>query len=393
MMRTLYHSIKHLFTKVTAPSLKGSGWGMVCPIIILFFTLNSSLLTLTSCSSDPVSEEREVKQGAPIAFSGNMMEEEVTRAGSTPLQNTGINSFRVWAIKNMLTDYSTYQMVMPEYRVRYADNSSSATNSSGWDYILIAYPDQTPKYWDWEAKAYRFFAVTGATAVTGNNPATDGTYDSYTASLIADATNEGNTPYYSKLWFSTGNTTDYPTRLFGKPVTLQFMQPFSKVRFMLILSDPESKTYTVLEDDDFRPTDPERSIAKKASVTVTYPLKGTKTTEAFLVVANSVTQTLGSFNQRWTEADSEAHPATTENHHWETVVPATNQGSYTYKVTINGEEKSCVVPAQYMDWLPGYSYTYIFKVNAEGGVELATVRTAFTDWQDGIDKEISLYNW
>ena len=51
MMRTLYHSIKHLFTKVTAPSLKGSGWGMVCPIIILFFILHSSFLTFgRACS-------------------------------------------------------------------------------------------------------------------------------------------------------------------------------------------------------------------------------------------------------------------------------------------------------------------------------------------------------
>jgi len=350
---------------------------------------------LISCSSEQV--EPEVKQGTAIAFSANQQEEEVTRAGSTPLQNTGINSFRVWAIKNngpAAEPYSTYQTVMEEYRVRYAENSSgsSTTNSNSWDYILIAYPDQTPKYWDWEAKAYRFFAVTGAATVTGNNKV-DGTYESYTASIIADATNEGNTPYYSKLWFSTGNTTDYPTRLFGKPVQLEFMQPFSKVRFMLILSDPASKTYTVLEDDDFRPSEPEKNIAKKASVTVTYPMKGNETTEQFEVVANSVTQTLGSFNQRWTEADSEAHPATTENHHWETVIPATNQGSYTYKVTINGEEKSCVVPAQYMDWLPGYNYTYIFKVNAEGGVELATVRTSFTNWQDGIDKEIQLYNW
>lgn len=355
------------------------------------------IILLAACSGEQPNPD--MPKHTPIAFSANQQEEEVTRAGSTPLQNTGINSFRVWAIKNngpQENPYSTYQTVMEEYRVRYAANSSgsSTTNSNSWDYILIAYPDQTPKYWDWEATAYRFFAVTGAATVTGNKAnENDESYSSYTASIIADATNEGNTPYYSKLWFSTGNTTDYPTRLFGKPVQLEFMQPFSKVRFMLILSDPESKTYTVLEDDDFRPSAPEKSIAKKASVTVTYPMKDNDITEHFQVVANSVTQTLGSFNQRWTEADSEAHPATTENHHWETVIPATGQGSYTYKVTINGEEKSCVVPAQYMDWLPGYNYTYIFKVNAEGGVELATVRTSFTNWLDGIDKEIQLHNW
>ena len=236
-------------------------------LLAVFFILHSSFLTfgracsrsgklklvwlsslliaafiLTSCSSEQV--EPEVKQGTAIAFSANQQEEEVTRAGSTPLQNTGINSFRVWAIKNngpQENPYSTYQMVMPEYRVRYAANSSgsSTTNSNSWDYILIAYPDQTPKYWDLEAKAYRFFAVTGETTITGLNPAEDGTYQSYRAAFNADATNPEMTPYYSKLWFSTGNTTDYPTREFGKPVQLEFMQPFAKIRFMVILSAPD----------------------------------------------------------------------------------------------------------------------------------------------------------
>ena len=348
-----------------------------------------------ACSSNQVPEPE--KQGTAIAFSANQQEEEVTRAGSTPLQNTGINSFRVWAIKNMDDGFTTYQMVMNEYRVRYAENSSgsSTTNSNNWDYILIAYPDQTPKYWDSEAKAYRFFAVTGETTVTGEAtvpPATDGTFQSYKASFNADATNPEMTPYYSKLWFSTGNTTLYPTREFGKPVQLEFMQPFAKVRFMVILSDPSQPL--LLEKDDFRPTTPGRSIAKKADITITYPMKGSETTEQFEVVANSVTQTLGSFNQRWTETDeTSVLPATTENHYWETVIPATNQGTYTYKITVDGEEKSCIVPEQYMDWLPGYSYTYIFKVKGDGGVELATVRTSFTDWQEGVDKEIQLYNW
>ena len=381
-------NITTILRSVLLPSLTGGlGW-------VLFFTLLSSLFT--SCSQEQVSPDPEEQKPTAIAFNGSLNEEEVTRA-TTPLEDY-TTSFRVWAYKNMSETAGVYgntQMVFPGFTVRWINNSASTstTNSDGWEYILVAYPDQTPKYWDWYAKAYRFFGVTGASTVTGNNPALDGTYESYTASIIADATNEENTPYYSKLWFSTGNVTDYPTRLFGNPVQLEFMQPFSEVRFMLILSDPESKTYTVLEDDDFRPSDPEKSIAKKATVAITYPMKGSEKTETFQVVANSVTQTLGSFSQRWTETDNEAHPATIENHHWETVIPATNQGSYTYKVTINGEEKSCKVPAQYMNWLPGYRYTYIFKVNAEGGVELATVRTAFTDWQDGIDKEIQLYNW
>lgn len=372
-------------------------------LILLFFIINYSLLILTSCSSEQVPEpsgekEKPVQQPTAIAFNGNLTEEEVTRAddGSTPLQNTGINSFRVWAFKNMDNVLATYQTVIPEYYVWYEASGAgtTTTDTNNWDYILTAYPEQTPKYWDWEAKAYRFFAVTGATTVTGQKVnESDASYSSYKATFTADATNEENTPYFSKLWFSNNNAGDYPTRLFGKPVQLEFMQPFAKVRFMLTLSDPESKTYTNLEGDDFRPSDPDRSIAKKATVTVTYPLVGNETTEQFLVVPNTVTQTLGSLNQRWTEEDDEAHPATVENHHWETVIPASDQGSYTYKITVNGEEKKCVVPAQYMNWLAGYRYTYIFKVNADGGVVLETVRTAFINWKEGTDKEINLYNW
>ena len=112
-----------------------------------------------ACSSDHVTEPQKPEPlQTVIAFSANQQDEEVTRAGSTPLQNTGVTSFRVWAIKNMDDVFATYQTVMEEYRVRYAANSSgsSTTNSNSWDYILTAYPDQTPKYWDWSAKAYRF---------------------------------------------------------------------------------------------------------------------------------------------------------------------------------------------------------------------------------------------
>ena len=107
-----------------------------------------------ACSSNQVPEPQKPEPlQTVIAFSANQQDEEVTRAGSTPLQNTGVTSFRVWAFKNngpQGNPYSTYQTVMNEYRVRYADNSagSSTTNSNSCDYILIAYPDQTPKYWD-----------------------------------------------------------------------------------------------------------------------------------------------------------------------------------------------------------------------------------------------------
>jgi hypothetical protein len=342
------------------------------------------------CSSEqepPVEPKPEVKETA-IAFSGNMTEEKVTRAESTtPLNEKGVTSFRVWAFKNdgpQGNPYSTYQTVMPGYHVRYEASNSSVTNTDGWDYILPAYPDQTPKYWDMEAKAYRFFAATSGTTVTGKKEnESDESFSSYQVSFTADAINEEMTPYYSKLWFSNNSNGE-----FGKPVTLQFMQLLSKVRFMIILADPTIPL--LLEEDDFRPTNKELRIAKKANATITYPLKGNETTEQVDIDPSS-NQSLSSLNRRWTEASTA--PPVAEDHYWETVIPATNQGSYIYKVRVDGEEKSCIVPAQYMDWLPGYSYTYVFKVNGDGGVELESVRTSFADWQTGGDKEYILYNW
>lgn len=344
------------------------------------------LMSLVGCSSgeDAVGQPpTPLPTETAIAFSGSMTEEEVTRAG-TPLHETGITYFTVWGFKNTgSTSNPTCQTVFPGYRVNYGANTAATTttNSNNWEYILPAYPDQSIKYWDWSASAYRFFALTGYDNITKDE--TNGIYE---ITITADATNVGTTPYYSKLWFST-NTTARP---FGDPVTLEFMQPFAKVRFMIILADPDMPLK--LENDDFRPTTTGESIAKKAKVTITYPIKGSETTELFEV--NSITQTLGSFNQRWTESnENNVLPATTENHHWETVIPITNQGNYTYKITVDGEEKSCIVPEEYMNWLPGYSYTYIFKVSGESGVELATVRTAFSVWKEGVDREVQLYNW
>ena len=77
---------------------------------------------------------------------------------------------------------------------------------------------------------------------------------------------------------------------------------------------------------------------------------------------------------------------------WYMVLPNLTQGSYTLSVKINSADKTCVVPEQYMQWLPGYSYTYIFKVTEEGGVEIGWVEYAMTPWTD-MEVSKSVYNW
>jgi hypothetical protein len=63
------------------------------------------------------------------------------------------------------------------------------------------------------------------------------------------------------------------------------------------------------------------------------------------------------------------------------------------KVNVNGEEKTCAVPAHYMTWNPGYKYTYIFKINAEGALVLDNVWVGVTIIEIDKEEEYALYNW
>ena len=61
-------------------------------------------------------------------------------------------------------------------------------------------------------------------------------------------------------------------------------------------------------------------------------------------------------------------------------------------VIVNNNERTAVVPAAYMSWLPGYSYTYIFKITEDGGVEIDLVQSAVTPWTE-LENDHSVYNW
>jgi hypothetical protein len=69
-----------------------------------------------------------------------------------------------------------------------------------------------------------------------------------------------------------------------------------------------------------------------------------------------------------------------------------SQGSYKLSVDINGQTKTAAVPANYMQWLPGYSYTYVFKITEEGGVEIGWVEAAVIPWID-LRTDHTVYNW
>lgn len=334
-----------------------------------------------------MSEEPEVNE-IPIAFNGNMQEEEVTRA-NTPLSDY-VTSFNVWAYKNTTLAAGVYgglQMVFPGFTVKWKSNSAatSTTNTNNWEYVLEEYPDQQPKYWDLSAKAYRFFGSAEMSAIQGVwERTTVAGNEVYTYTCQPDATNADDAPYYTRMWFST-NDVGTPSRRYGQTVTLEFIKPFAEVRFLFTYADPNATPLPLLEDPDFRPATSGQHIAVMGELEVTFPLTGTGTEDTW-VSTPDWDKYLTAFTQPTVTTPSLVD-------HWYQVLPIRDQGAYKLKVTVNGADKECLVPADLLNWSPGYRYTYIFKVNDEGGVQLESVKVGVTTWNEIEPVDHNLYNW
>lgn len=367
-----------------------------------------AMLIGTACSHDssesrPDVEVPVVETRTAITFSGmqeeGRMVDQGTRANrraGTPL-SASAHRFKVWGDKNMTEDAgvfdkdgTTMQTVFPGYIVNWLSGSSSASNSNGWEYVAQqdgGY-EQTIKYWDWSAKAYRYFAVTGnptpnANATYGPN----GKYKAYEFTMTADCSTDEKasaTPFYSHLWFSTGQLPTYTDKQFGKAVQLEFLKPFARVRFMFNYA--YAAEAVKVTNPSFKPSDGTTKIARKGTFTVTYPLTGTATSEWYAITKNDAPaedEELDAFTEEYI-------PEGTEK--WYLVLPVDTQGSYTMTVTVNNVEKTAVVPGEYMTWKPGYSYTYIFKITDDGGVAIDLVQTAVTPWTD-METTHTVYNW
>ena len=349
------------------------------------------------------SEEQAVSRGANRANEANG---PYSRRAGTPLSESA-TTFTVWGFKNMDYNdgtgvYGGTQTVFPGYIVNWTANSAATTttNSSGWEYVAQqtgSDPEQTIKYWDWNAKAYRYFAVTGGLNGTYKANEANKPYEFTMPADVSSTAGMNATPYFSKLWFSTGNVADYRDKQFGKPVTLEFLKPFARVRFLYKYSTPREGFK--MTEQNFRPTDDviaadddKVKIARKGTVTVHYPTEGTATKEWYTVVVDADKSTrLEAFTEDF-DPDNDTKVYNTCDNGWYWVLPIISQRSYTLTVKVNNNDRAVTVPAEYMTWLPGYSYTYIFKVTEEGGVEIGWVEYAMTPWTE-MTATKTVYNW
>ena len=377
--------------------------------LISFISLVSFVSLVSSCGgggSDDLGAPQTAavnNELVPITFNGSQgIEAAVTRASGTPLSEKA-QQFHVWGYKNIQN--SPTQKVFPGYQVDWVANTAYTTtsNTNNWEYILTEKPDQTIKYWDWGAQAYRFFAATKFDK-NAAVPATVADYDAnksygadktnetneYEISMLANTADIKDNLYFSRLWYSTGNPTNYPDKQFGKPVTLEFVKPYARVRFIYNYVYPREGI--TLSDQSFKPTDGSK-IARKGIVTVHYPTDNTKDKEWYTVGAQTGEGSgeLEAFTEDF-DPENDTKIYSTCDKGWYTVIPNTSQVSYTLTVSINNSDKTAVVPAEYMQWKPGYSYTYIFKITDAGGVEIGWVDYKVTPWTD-MEVSKSVYNW
>ena len=371
------------------------------------------MILMAACSSDNVPDP--TNDNKAISFVGGLQEEQAVTRAAQGLEDVLTNkTFKVWSYKNdgyVEPNYTSYQTVMPGYTVNWTANTAYTTtsNTNDWEYVAQG-TNQDIKYWDYDAKAYRFFAyalgnATSPAAVTAAGP----TNDAVTFTTTVNASSVDAAPYISRLWFSTNNPAD-PDHLFGKPVQLQFVKPFARVRFMFTFVEGLSFGREKLKNISFLPTanvntigdiddTNDQIIATAGTVTVTYPLKGTATTETWTTASTTGIKNFDIDYYEPISPDPDPDPAATAAFNanaekWYYVLPAQNQGSYTLQVAVVSEEiKTAVVPAEYMNWKAGYEYTYKFKITESGGITMDVIQVAINDWENRIETGHTVYNW
>ena len=375
------------------------------------------LFLLAACSKEAAVEE---PVEAAICFGGNLEENAEVVAGTraeTSLAENGITSFKVWAYKNMSITTGNYgvQTVMPGYTVNFLGGSHTTnTNAAGWEYVgqqqTVNQEEQTIKYWDLNAEAYRFFAIAGAYKTNEAN----GTNETFTLEMDGSTPEKAAaTPYYSALWFKA-KADLVSNESYKQPVKLQFYSPFAKVRFIFRFIDPtltrnslmdvnflpsEAITITRDENDEITATTITKNdnIAVKGTYTVSYPLTGTGTA---VTGPTYEVATTGGYLKAFTQDYYETEESSDQlAEYWYYVLPhqanpeINRAKGYTLVATLNGKIKSAVVPEQYMEWKRGYTYTYVFKVTDIDGIAFDEVLVWVKQWDPGGTQNQKVHNW
>lgn len=357
-----------------------------CIYLTMAFPL--MLLALVGCSKD---DDDTSDTRMPISFSG-LGSEEITRAGEVSLSEY-ITDFTVYGINGMVNDaesFSQKSVVFPDYQVWYTANSANTTssNSSNWEYVGTNKNsvEQTIKYWDEKTYCHYFWAVGDASKAIKERKTDNG----LVTKLSVDVNNVDVKDRKKSLYYSdpkcVGNA-DY-----NKPVQLTFHDFASKIRvgFYESVEQPSQtensgKLYKVtglqffgINDGSFSDDASENVCLKgdfveEGTVDITYDYSNMVANASVTPNINKVKCSFGTLNgvsetTPLTTSSANALFATNGGEQYTYVIPYNNTKGLTIKCNVKVESDSdwqplyATVPANYTNWQPNHSYTYIFKI-------------------------------
>ncbi len=360
----------------------------------------------TACSSEEeVTEMPDASGQKAIAFGGAVGSAEqgkpAMRAGTSNLEEHK-TSFQVWGYKNTIYREDGYydgaQTVFPGYTVRYNGQPGSATdNTRGWYYVgTEGSVEQTPKYWDYGAVAYRFFAVAGHAPSIFH-----ATYDTSEGTVVWTSVQnlDSNTPtYFSRLWFSN-NSHEQNMPEFGKPVELNFFQPFCRVRIMFVDAqgqpltkssevtqyiEPASISFEPINDDDAR------KVHSKGTFHVMYYITGKNLDEEYYIdpsMEDGYVKISIPYESHANDADyALVSPGNKE--HWYRLFPS-HGDDYPFALTLRykGMLRTAIVPKEYTHWDLNHEYTYVFKID-DKKMEFYPELFVYDRWQSGYTVDV-----
>ena len=331
------------------------------------------VVTLASCSGEEEIRQEEVQ--VPINFASIADETEaVTRANTTLGRD-----FVVYGYKNA---GGTEQTVFDGYQVHYLANSAGTSEDNTHDYTYV-FGSQTLKYWDFSASEYNFWGATGGTFTNGGTELT-------ISGLTLTTTEPTELPLFSVLYHRSPVSTDV--------VQLRFKRPYAKVRVLFYtnqeLSDKPFDNIKI-SDITFGPESPGQ-IVTGGNLKVKYPKNGegpevystTSTASADNLTFEGEVQLDHTHGTASNNAVTAVPTGGTEYYY---VVPNDNATPFTLSARVDNEDKTAVVPANFMDWKPNFVYTYIFKIS--GGKYMEFYDVQIDPWQYGGSQEDEWQNW
>lgn len=326
----------------------------------------------TSCNNDaPMPDDTPTIAFASFALD---QEESVTRAATSLARD-----FTVYGYK---TVNSTPQLVFDGYAVKYKAGSANTSEDNTHGYYYV-HGTQSIKYWDFSAREYNFWGA------TGGRFSDDGT-ELTIKGLTLTTTEPTSLPLYSELYHRKPVSSDV--------VQLQFKHPYAKVRVMFYTN----ATLTDNTFDDikitgikFGPESPNKIVAS-GTLKVTYP-KSEEGPETYSIEAPTSNVDKLTFKDvvldhaHGTASNNAVTAMPTDGTEYYFVVPNNNATSFTLSANIDNEDKTAVVPSNFMNWKPNFAYTYIFKISGGKYMELYDVQ--IDPWQYGGSQEEEWKNW